>query len=285
MAGLCAARSLADVGHEVVVHEAANEVGGRLCTRRVGDATFDSGAQFFTVRSDEFSGLVDGWLTAGVVFEWCRGFGSAPDGYPRYAGRAGMADIAVHLATDLDVRLGSHVDDPHALDADAVVVTAPGAAVEWHRTIALLAVLDRSPGLPAPGAIQAPAAPFSFVADNQAKGISAIPAVTLHAGHRLSDRHWDDEGAVDALLTLAVREGVLGDAAVVDARIDRWAHAGPVRPLAERCVVVDERVVLAGDWCGGPKVEGAALSGRAAARAVTTRGPAPPAPDLGTGLA
>ena len=46
----------------------------------------------------------------------------------------------------------------------------------------------------------------------------------------------------------------------------RWRFALPVNPLAEPCLFDPERALAAcGDWAGGPRVEGAFLSGCAAA--------------------
>jgi predicted NAD/FAD-dependent oxidoreductase len=49
----------------------------------------------------------------------------------------------------------------------------------------------------------------------------------------------------------------------------RWRFALPTNPLADR-VIADRSLGLyaAGDWCGGPKVEGAYLSGLAAGEAI-----------------
>jgi hypothetical protein len=51
--------------------------------------------------------------------------------------------------------------------------------------------LDGPPAVPAPGGLRQPDT-FSFVADNQAKGISH-PALTLHANADWSLGHWDDD--------------------------------------------------------------------------------------------
>ena len=296
-AGLVAARRLADAGWPCLVLEAADEVGGRLATRRVGPARLDSGAQFFTVRSAEMAALVDGWLAAGVVYEWCRGFGPPPDGHPRYAGRDGMAGLARHLAGGIDVRTGTAVrtvrpsGDGWAVDdleAEAVVLTPPVPLsravlafdadvpdVGYEPTLAALAVLDRPAALPPPGAVQLDG-PLRFVADNRAKGVSAASAVTVHAGGRWSAAHWDDpdDDALAALLDLA--RPWLGAAAVTGAVLDRWPHATPRTTVADRCVVAARApagpVVLAGDAFAGPKVEGAVLSGLAAAAAVIAAG-------------
>jgi predicted NAD/FAD-dependent oxidoreductase len=46
----------------------------------------------------------------------------------------------------------------------------------------------------------------------------------------------------------------------------RWRFALPMEPLPEPCLVDrDHGLAACGDWCGGPRVEGAFLSGRAAA--------------------
>src|SRR5689334_15592868 len=98
LAGLMAGRTLADAGHDVVLLDKGRSPGGRLATRRVGHARLDHGAQFFTVRSDRFAASVDAWERNGWVHEWCRGFSTPADGYPRYAAAGGMNALAKHLA-------------------------------------------------------------------------------------------------------------------------------------------------------------------------------------------
>ncbi len=271
-------------------------VGGRLATRRMGEARLDHGAQFFTVRGAELQAVVDEAQAAGVVHEWCRGFGEL-DGYPRYRGRDGMTSIAKWLATDLDVRTGVRVTDLAEHPADAYVVTAPIpqalaivglsgrlpapdvadrlGAFTYNATLALLVALDRSPNLPEPGAVQQPDHPiFTFIADNQAKGLSPVPAMTFHVSNAESRARWvqPDRALIDGLLDDA--SPWLGGASVVDAQLHRWRYAGPTTPWPAPCLVLDDRdppVVLAGDAFDGPKFEGAFRSGLAAARAVLAR--------------
>ncbi|NBC30787.1 MAG: hypothetical protein GVY29_12445 [Spirochaetes bacterium] len=86
-----------------------------MATRRSGEARFDHGAQFFTVRSPEFRREVNGWLDAGVTERWANGFarklGSPKDGdgHPRYRGAPAMTSIAKHMSQGLDIRLSSRV--------------------------------------------------------------------------------------------------------------------------------------------------------------------------------
>lgn len=301
LAGLMAARTLVDAGCEVVVLDKGRSPGGRLATRRIGAARLDHGAQFFTVREPEFAAVVDAWLAAGVATEWCRGFDG--DGFPRFAGVGGMNAIAKYLAVGLDVRCNSlvfgllsrrapeagwHVqlDDGSVLDADGVVLTCPlpqtssllftaGVSLpeviargDYDRTLALLAVLDRPSAVPEPGGVQGHL-PFQFVADNHAKGVSDVPAITAHADPQWSEDHWHDpaEDVLDELVALVAP--FLGEAQIVERQLKRWRFARPRTVWPERCWVAEGRsLVAAGDAFGGPKVEGAALSGIAAARAL-----------------
>jgi renalase len=114
VAGLLAARELLDSDHEVVVVDKSHRPGGRLATRRVGDATFDTGAQFLTVRDPRVARHLEGWRTSGVAREWFRGSPDQPppadDGdHPRYRGSPTMRSIAEHLAAPLPLHLATRV--------------------------------------------------------------------------------------------------------------------------------------------------------------------------------
>jgi predicted NAD/FAD-dependent oxidoreductase len=305
LAGLMAAGELRARGHDVVLFDKGRSPGGRLATRRIGDARLDHGAQFFTARTEQFSARVREWHDAGVVFEWCRGFGPDGDGHPRYAVHGGMNALAKHLARDLDVRCDALVfslhraeagsahlwevklDDNTVHHADALIVTCPlpqtfsllvSAEVsmpeelwrtEYDRTLALLAVLDRPSLVPAPGGVQTDPT-FTFVADHHAKGISLLPAVTLSANPEWSEAHWDDDplAAHDALVELA--RPYLGDAVILESQLKRWRFATPRRIWPHPSWSPDDlpSLAVAGDAFAGPRVEGAALSGLAAAAAV-----------------
>lgn len=310
LSGLIAARGLSAAGRSVRLLDKGRSVGGRLATRRMGDATLDHGAQFFTVRSPEFAALVAEATGAGVVYEWCHGFDADGDGYPRHACRGGMNALAKWLAVGLDVTTGYPVasvapaergdgwtltgSDGADIDAGALVLTAPVAqslalldaggvhldrvvrsdleSVRYFATLALLVTLDGPPAVPDPGGVQLPETePFTFVADNRRKGISAGEAVTLHANHAYSAARYDDDPDEVRAELLALAAPWLGDAPVRDVQLKKWRYAGPLQPLPAECVtttVAGAPLVFAGDAFGGPKVEGAARSGMAAAAAL-----------------
>jgi predicted NAD/FAD-dependent oxidoreductase len=303
MAGLTAAAHLASSGHDVTVLDKGAVPGGRLATGELAGAVCDEGAQFFTARTEAFAAAVERWRADGLVYEWCRGF-STVDGFPRYAATGGMGRLASELGGGLDVRLdtmafavrpgagaagwGVTLADGELMDADALVITCPVPqaasllisaevtvpevlrALEYDRTIAVTAALDGAGAVAAPGGLQQPDDTFSFVADNQAKGISTVPALTLHANAEWSLAHWDVDRVVLADDLLAAAENYVAGRAVLARRVRRWRFATPQIPWPDPCLIVSERppVLLAGDAFAGPRVEGAFTSGRAAATAL-----------------
>jgi renalase len=315
LSGLVAARELAVAGVDVTVIDKGRSVGGRLATRRIGDARLDHGAQFFTVRTPAFRHRVDDWIERGLVIVWNHGFdgaladGSAggtavPDGYPRYVARDGMNSLAKDLAVGLHVETSTMafavrsgdadaparwdvaIDDGTSRWGDAVVLTCPLPQsfallvdsgidldetlfrTDYDRTIGLLATLDRPGAIPPPGGIQHADAVFSFIADNQAKGISSSPAITFHANPEWSEAQWDDdEAALEALVAAATPW--LGTARILECQLKKWRFATPRSVWPDPCwTACDSTIVLAGDAFAGPRVEGAYNSGLAAAHAL-----------------
>ena len=309
MAGLVAARDLSP-RFDVVVVDKGRGVGGRLATRRIGDATFDHGAQFVTTHTAEFADLVARWERDGVAEPWFHGqIGpdgvTDPDGHPRFRGVISMNAIAKHLATGLDVRVATPVTavepsgvgwqirlgDGSQLAADAVVLTAPVPqslallaagpvelsaadiealdAVRYDQCIAVLAALDGASGLDGAGAVRPATGPIEWMADNQLKGVSAVPAVTIHATAHFSSTRWEssDEQVIAELLAAAHLAAPPIDG---QPQVQRWRFARPATIHPQRCLTATgvAPLVFAGDAFGGAKVEGAALSGSAAAAAV-----------------
>lgn len=167
---------------------------------------------------------------------------------------------------------------PQSLEIlDSGGVRIPDAMVgirdlRYRAVVGLLTTLDQPAPFGPTGALQRPNDPvFTFSCDNGTKGISPTPAATFHASHARSAELWDnsDEEILAALRPHA--ESLLGETNIVEVQVKKWRYAGPVEPWPDRCAVLATApgaVVLAGDAFGGPKVEGAFLSGIAAAEAV-----------------
>ena len=308
MAGLTAAAALQRAGRRVLVMDKGRGVGGRLASRRIGGATFDHGAQFITARVPRFAAVLEQGRQQGVVEEWCRGFSGAADGHPRWRGTPRMSAVAQHLALGLEVHVNRQVlalrrvDDHwraettsgHAVNASAVVLTPPVpqslalleaggyalppeyqtrlASIEYERCLAVLAVLDGPSRVPPPGGLALADGPIAWIADNQLKGVSAEPSVTVHATHAFSLEHWDRDRHDSGRLLLDAATDWLG-AAVTTFQVHGWRYCKPTRVDADPCLLVSQSppLVLAGDAFAGPRVEGAAISGWAAAETIEAR--------------
>ena len=300
MAGLTAAHLLDDAGHDVVVLDKGRAVGGRMASRRIGDARFDHGAQHFSVRTSEFERAVDGWISNGVVDVWYEAHSEThPDRgvEPRHRGVPAMRSICEHLADGLDVRTGVRVDrvlegpsvtttDGEAIGADAVIVTAPVpqtlelvrdldaerdaldelGEIAYEPTIAVMATMEDALGLddghvtPGEGAI-------AWIADNHHKGVSSVPAITIHSTgeYARANLEADPTSWLGDLLPEAER---LTGGVVTSAVGHRWRYSMPVNPLEDGALRLAEGVYCAGEALSAARVEGAFLSGRAVAETV-----------------
>jgi renalase len=196
------------------------------------------------------------------------------------------------------------------LDADAVVITTPvpqglvmldaggvslGAgvvsrlqAVAYDPCLAVLAVLDGPSGMEPPGwqrgrashvtgdAVHHDDGIVAWVADNHLKGVSAVPALTVHCTTSASLAMFDQD-ADDVISTVmagaAAFPGHPGQGCgVVASQLVRWRYARVAAPDPEQFLFTDVAgagpLLIAGDGFGGPRVESAASSGTAAANAL-----------------
>ncbi|MEM8857250.1 MAG: FAD-dependent oxidoreductase [Chloroflexota bacterium] len=305
ISGLLAATQLQKAGHSVLVLDKGRGVGGRMASRRMSDdgqTRADHGAQFFTVRDKDFKQWVDDWIKAGVVAEWCRGF-SGQDGHPRFRGTGGMTAVAKHLAGDLDVRTKAKVvsikqkdrawsivtDNNQQFACQNLIVTSPVPqslallkvelpqlnqraleAIRYHQCFAVMALLSEKSNVAKPGGIQVRGPIIDWIGDNYQKGISAETTITIHSSPEFTQKHLDDDRQkVGQMLIEAAHEAGYFDQNIVsDYQVHRWMYAQPIDCYPERCLKTDVNglsIVFAGDAFKHARVEGAALSGLAAA--------------------
>ena len=302
MAGLIAARELQRAGRQVVVLDKGRGAGGRLATRRIDGATFDHGAQGFAMGHAEFAeGIVPRHLV-GSLIPWPETpTGSNPDPN-RWRGNPTMSAIAKYLAQGIDVHLETTVTALHPeanhwvvqtsagkrVSADSVILTTPVpqalavidagglpvpsalrsrlSAIDYDRCLAILAILEGPSRIPPPGGVAPGSEPLAWIVDNMLKGISTQPAVTLHATPRFSLEHWDQDRTATGRILLEAAAPWLGSP-VKSFQVHGWRYSQPTVTDEARCRVVATHpfLVLAGDAFGVGGVEGAALSGAAAA--------------------
>jgi renalase len=142
--------------------------------------------------------------------------------------------------------------------------------ISYAPCLALMALLDGPTGVSEPGGMQIKGEPLDWIGDNQRKGISEAPGITVHAGPEWSREHFEaGEAEITASLLSFAGERLGTDLApkVVQTSITRWRYSWVTQPYPEPWLVASEDppFLFAGDAFGGAKVEGAALSGLAAA--------------------
>lgn len=299
IAGTTAAQTLFAHGKTVLLLEKSRGIGGRMATRRMGDLRFDHGAQFFTARHPLGQLRVSEWLKTGMLKEWFTT--QLPDGAtePHYVSTEGMNALPKSLATGLTVHPNQTVVSIRfafgcwqvataeggcyqaqkliatppvpqilaMLEAGGTALEAPVEAslrrIEYHRCLAAMIRLDGPSAVPAPGGFNPGVAPLIWMADNTLKGLNQGPgAITLHADPEFSLEHWDSPPA-EVLERMLRAAGPWLGAAPVEAHLHRWRYARPLQTHEKLCLSIDAPgpLILAGDAFGGPRVEGAYLSG------------------------
>ncbi|MFG1495747.1 FAD-dependent oxidoreductase [Saccharospirillum sp. HFRX-1] len=148
LAGMTLAREFIDAGHHCQVFEKSRGIGGRLATRRRDGWQVDHGAQYFTVRNEQFQQVVDTWCKQGWVAPWDvepwllnrDGLHASPDERRRYVGTPSMNAMIKGFGQGIDVFTQTRVDrlervgeqwrlwddaGEHYGQFDAVFLTAP----------------------------------------------------------------------------------------------------------------------------------------------------------------
>ncbi|MGI9049521.1 MAG: NAD(P)/FAD-dependent oxidoreductase [Rubrobacteraceae bacterium] len=142
--------------------------------------------------------------------------------------------------------------------------------VSYDPCLALMALLDGPGVVPEPGGVQIKDEPLDWIGDNRQKGISEANSVTVHAGPGWSREHYDEpeEQVSRELLELAGEQlGEPLENKVHETSLTRWRYSWVTNAHPDPYLAVNEAppLLFAGDAFGQPKVEGASLSGLAAA--------------------
>ena len=226
-------------------------------------------------------------------------------GEVHYRGVGGMRMIAKHLAHILDVRSQVEVTKIsiekgmwNVLDANGsvftgkvLILTSPVpqslALLEaghvplkksvrselskftYNPCIAVMAVLEGPSQIPAPGGMWFSGEPIAWLADNTVKGTCLAAnggcSITLHADAEFSRGHWTH--ATEAAAFLLQKASSWLGARVKEFQTHQWRYSQPTYIHHDPALFVRSPAPLAfaGDAFGGPRVEGAVLSGLAAA--------------------
>lgn len=248
--------------------------------------------------------IVEPWTAAVLALEGERTLDKTAS-VRRYIVRDGMQALGRRLSADLDVRLDATVtavgrrgNSWHLLDAqgqslshggcDAVVLAVPrpgdllGAAPElaqransivWQPCWAALLAIEPASGFEFGGAFINDHPALAWVAREDAKltpSTGGGERWVLQATARWSALHLNrtNEEAAEMLADAFAKRFNFGfRPKFLSAR--RWLTAAPANPLKDP-FLWDAwlKIGAVGDWCGGPRIEGAFLSGRALAQGI-----------------
>ena len=250
-------------------------------------------------------GLITPWQGALAVRdngEWQ----PAKAGVRRWVAIPGMNSLGAHLADGLEVQLSTHVAhvqregrqwrlvadsgaDLGVFDSvltcvpspQAVALLAPSApqlaraaaSAVMQPTWATMVVLAERPRFEWDGAFLNDDDVLSWISRNASKPERAADETwVLHATRQWSTSHLEDDATQVAGEMIAAFATAVGSRLIsVHSVAHRWRYALP-DPVTSDAALYDATLLLGagGDWCGGPRIEGALLSGIALAGRVMT---------------
>ena len=296
MAGLACARALKDQGLSPRVFDKGKGPAGRMASKRLatplGEASFDMGAQYFTVQSPIFAEVVADWLERGLAAPWPEA------GAHAWVGTPAMASPLKAMAQGLDIQWNAFVaglsqgrdgwrlhlkEDEHGpFDAVAVALPAeqatPFLALNAPDFLESTAQAHSEPCWTGLFAFDAPlSTPRSLFRDsglvgwacrNSAKpGRRGPETWVVQASADWSRTHLEDEpdgvlyALQKALLDLTEDQGV----EPVASAVHRWRFAKSTGLGLVSLWNPVSRLGVCGDWVHAPRVESAWLSGRSLA--------------------
>lgn len=309
--GLIIANILQRGNLKVTILDRSKEIGGHLATRRICDrgsieGIFDYGIQSFSSTNPQFQFWVDDWLEHDVIKQWCNGFGDLKE-IPCYCGVNGNNRIAQYLAKNLDINTNVKVtgisyekkwfietENNQQYQADMLVMTTPVPQslslldssliplpleirfsledIQYHRGIAVLALLEQPSHIPPPGCMSLENDSLAWLVDNHQKGISPHGyAVTLQATPQFSHEYWHSDDAEIAYTLLTAAADYL-DSPLSQYQVHRWRYNLPKTFYSEPFLALLELpLVMAGDAFVSPTMEGSVISAMAAAELINQR--------------
>ena len=231
---------------------------------------------------------------------------AAKTGVRRWVAMPGMSALGAHLADGVSVALQTQVAhvqregrqwrlvadsgaDLGVFDSVLVCVPAPqaiallgpiapalaqhAAAATMHPTWATMLVLDQRPAFAWDGGFLNDDAVLSWISRDASKPERAEDETwVLHATRHWSTLHLEDNpGSVASAMIAAFGAATGSTLLPVHTVAHRWRYALP-EPVTSDAALYDPvlRIGAGGDWCGGPRIEGALLSGIALAGRVLT---------------
>ncbi len=227
------------------------------------------------------------------------------DANKRYVGLPAMNSLCKHLACGIDVQTSKRIEKIESVGGptdrqirltddqgndlglyDCVVVSAPAAQsaellVDFPKLADPISKIQMQPCWAVMATFKEAIADdwvgafvhdsiLTWAARNSTKPGRPGDAehLLLHAGHEWTAENWErDPGEVAQEVLAAFWESsAIQHQTPIHLQAHRWKYAIPIDVPQQRCYFdADSGIVACGDWAGGPRVEGAFLSGMAAA--------------------
>ena len=300
-----AAKTLRDKGmSQILLLEKDSRLGGKIATFRNGDAVWDCGAQFFTVRSPRLHAEVTEWLTRGWIKKW---FG---DPYPRYTSPTGMDRLIEFLSTGINTRFHARVDrivqheqgfecrldTGESIPTRSVILTPPApitqqilkkgnspisqdmlytlSSIVFQPSVVALLTLSQPSAVPAPGHIdQGLPEGIERIVDQQKKGISSLPTMAIYMKAEWADKNAQQPEDVIIQRVLELIKNMVPTHIIKRVHLAKWDHSQTNQPikasyleagLAHPLLIAGDAFLQRDDHTGRTRFESAFLSGIAA---------------------
>jgi predicted NAD/FAD-dependent oxidoreductase len=287
ISGLTAAKNIKEIGlGSVLVLEKSRGVGGRMATRRNFGTRFDHGAQFYRLKS-EISKLHQIWTDQKINHQW---FVSSIGNH--WCGKDGMTALIKSLANNIDIQFEKQIQSirydnncwtlvsnkneewtclnliftaplPQALlllKDSAINIPSELSSIQYTKALVLLITLKQKIQSSPQGYKEFIEDDFFSISDQESKGVSSIPALTLTMSADFSEENFDksDEEISKKILdhfTLKYPESV-----ILDYELKKWRYCKATSTATSLFSEVRPGLFLIGDAFGGSSILGSIRS-------------------------
>ena len=291
--GLALAHRLQQARRKVIVLEKSRGVGGRMATRRDGQAIFDHGAQFCKFSSETTSPLLLGWKQQGLLHRWF-----SEGGFEYLSSTAGMTAGPKLMARSLELHLETRVvtlntskttkiqvldDQSNLWEASNVYLTSPlpqslkileDSKIRFpddlsalHYAKALVGLFELEPGgakWPEPGYTEQVSNSIFSVSHQALKGVSPVPALTVVMQPDWSEIRFEDSDdrtlqVLQSELQAWYRQTFSSDGLQIrKAQLKKWRYSHPLKTAGRLFDAVgpQDSIYLVGDAFGGGSLSG-----------------------------
>lgn len=289
VAGLSCADRLTACGLRVTLFDKGKRPGGRASTLVLDEGSWDFGAQYFTSRSSAFAEQVSRWVASGDATHWPSGGKDAVVGVPTMAAplaaQACNYDARFNAQIKAIGRVGTqwHLIGPGITEGpyDGVIIAVPAeqaatliglhdlnmakeaATVRSVPCWTLMVGFDER--LDGVADVLRPNGPIAWAARNNSKpGRPASECWVLQAEADWSTRNLERDAAEIASDLLKAFAKVVGTSLPEPTflKAHRWRFALPRGGHGAAMWNATLRLGACGDWCSGPRIEAAWLSGQ-----------------------